>query len=165
MTQEKQTRKQLLAEIFRFLLVGGGATVIDYAIFWLFDGLVFPLLVPDAGAGLHTLFLTLATALGFCGGLAMNWILSVRFVFRHVKNQEEVRTKKSFAVFTIIGVIGLALTELGVLGLVAVFPEVTLFQTTVFLGISWEEWIAKAVMTVLVLIWNYVGRKLFVFKG
>ena len=40
-THVKQTKKQLFWEIFRFLLVGGTATVADYFVFWLFDGLLF----------------------------------------------------------------------------------------------------------------------------
>ena len=42
-----QTKKQLLAEIFRFLIVGGGATVVDYCIFWVFDTLIFPAIFPQ----------------------------------------------------------------------------------------------------------------------
>ena len=164
MTKEKQTKKQLLAEIFRFLLVGGGATVVDYLVFWLFDGVIFPVISPNANGGLQTLYLTLATALGFCAGLTVNWILSVRFVFRNVTNEAEVRTKKSFLVFTVIGVIGLVITEVGMLGLVAVLPEFALFKTTTFMGVTWAKWLAKAIMTAIVLVWNYVGRKLFVFK-
>ena len=40
----KQTKKELFWEIFRFLLVGGTATIVDYFVFWIFDGLLFPLL-------------------------------------------------------------------------------------------------------------------------
>lgn len=160
---EKQTKKQLFAEIFRFLLVGGVATLVDYFLFWLFDGVLFPLM--GSGETWLTVSLILATALGFCGGLVVNWILSVCFVFRAVKSKEESRSKKSFAVFTLIGVIGLALTEIGVVALVAVFPPITLFGTTAFFGTGWEKWLAKGIMTCLVLIWNYVGRKLFVFKS
>ena len=162
--EKTQTKKELFWEIFRFLLVGGVATIIDYLVFWLFDGVLFPWLAPTAKDGLTTLFLILATALGFCAGLAVNWILSVRFVFRAVKNEREVRTKKSFFVFTAVGVIGLLITELGMLGLVAVLPDFVLFKTTVFLGVTWAKWLAKIIMTLIVLVWNYIGRKLLVFK-
>ena len=39
-----QTKEQLFWEVFRFLLVGGTATVADYLVFWLFDGWILPLL-------------------------------------------------------------------------------------------------------------------------
>ncbi len=159
----QQTKKQLFWEIFRFLLVGGIATLVDYFVFWLFDGVLFPLLPFSAWWG--TAALILSTALGFCAGLAVNWLLSTKFVFRQVKNKEEATSKKGFAVFTVIGVIGLALTELGVLLLVAIFPEFSLFGRADLLGTTWAKWLAKVIMTCVVLVWNYVGRKLFVFKS
>ena len=160
--EEKQTKKQLFWEIFRFLLVGGTATLVDYFVFWIFDGLLFPLFMPESW---HLVSLVLATALGFCVGLAVNWILSVTFVFKHVKDEQEAKSKKSFTLFTIIGVIGLAITELGILLLVAIFPEITLFGTTALFGTAWEKWVAKVIMTCIVLVWNYLGRKIFIFKS
>ena len=157
-----QTKKELFWEIFRFLLVGGTATIVDYFIFWLFDGLLFPLI--SASAWWVTLSLILATALGFCAGLIVNWLLSVSFVFRQVKNKEEVKSQKSFLIFTVIGVIGLLITEIGVVALVALLPEFPLFGVTELLGTTWAKWTAKIIMTCIVLVWNYVGRKLFVFK-
>ena len=163
-THVKQTKKQLFWEIFRFLLVGGAATVADYFVFWLFDGLLFSAL-PLSGKAWELLFLIVATAAGFCVGLIVNWILSVKFVFRAVRNQEEVESKKSFFVFTVIGLIGLGLTEIGVVLLVMLFPEITLFGTTALLGTEWKKWLAKVIMTCIVLVFNYVGRKLLVFKS
>ena len=161
---EKQTKKQLFWEIFRFLLVGGAATLVDYFVFWLFDGVIFARLAVDS-AGWETLFLTISTALGFCAGLIVNWLWSLTFVFRAVKDKQQASSKKSFAVFTLIGVIGLAITELGVLLLVAVLPEILLFGSVELIGTSWEKWLSKTIMTAIVLVWNYVGRKIFVFRS
>ncbi len=155
----KQTKQQLFWEIFRFLLVGGIATIADYATFYLFRNWLLP-----AGLVGNIASLILATAFGFVVGLLVNWVLSIRFVYRQVRNEEESRSKKSFVIFTIIGVIGLALTELGVLLLVYLLPEITLLGVTEFL-LPWDEWIAKVVMTCIVLVFNYIGRKLFVFKS
>ena len=116
------------------------------------------------GKGWDITSLAIATAFGFVVGLIVNWVLSVKFVYRQVRDEAQARSKKSFVIFTVIGVIGLGLTELGVLLLVAVLPEITLFGVTEFL-LPWEEWIAKAVMTCIVLVFNYVGRKLFIFKS
>lgn len=160
----KQTKEQLFWEIFRFLLVGGTATLVDYFVFWLFDALIFPSVLPNS-AGWQTFALVVATACGFCVGLMVNWILSVRFVFQNVGDKQSVRTKKAFTVFALIGLIGLGITELGVVALVAFFPTFPLFGSTAFLGTAWEKWLAKAIMTCLVLVWNYLGRKIFVFKS
>ena len=161
--QLKQTKKELFWDIFRFLLVGGTATIVDYFVFWLFDGVLFPL-VSDA-AWWTTVSLILSTALGFCVGLVVNWLLSISFVFRQVKNKEEATSNKAFMIFTIIGVIGLVITEIGILVLVAILPEFSLLGSTALLGTSWAKWLAKVIMTCIVLVWNYVGRKLFVFKS
>lgn len=160
----KQTKTQLFWEIFRFLLVGGIATIADYAVFGLFDSLLLPL-IPVAWGGWETLSLGIATALGFIVGMIVNWLMSISFVFKAVKNKEESRSKKSFLIFVIISVIGLAITQLGIYGLVAILPEFSLFGSKTFLGTTWAKWLAKAVMTCIVLVWNYVGRKLFVFKS
>ena len=167
MEQEKkglfgQTKRELFWEIFRFLLVGGAATVVDYAVFYLFRQWILPPTL-ITGAVWNIISLVTATAFGFCAGLLINWILSVKFVFRAVKNKEEAHSKKGFAIFTIIGIIGLGITELGMLLLVHIFPTMTIFGVTEFL-LPWDEWLAKVIMTCIVLVFNYVGRKIFVFK-
>ncbi len=156
---EKQTKKQLFWEIFRFLLVGGTATVVDYFVFWLSKKLLLP-----TAAWWQPFPLIVAIALGFCAGLLVNWLLSVTFVFRQVTDKEAARSRKSFLLFTIIGVIGLLITELGVLGLVAIFPKFSLFGVSELGGTTWAEWLAKIIMTCIVLVWNYLGRKILVFK-
>lgn len=164
MNENKQAKKELFWEIVRFLIVGATATLVDYIVFWIFDALLFPLVFPVKNGVFMSIALVLSTALGFCVGLLVNWVLSVRFVFRAVRDKKETRSKKGFALFSLIGVIGLAITELGVLLLVWLFPAIELFGSLAFLGTAWEKWIAKAIMTVTVLVWNYLGRKLFVFR-
>ena len=155
---KQQTKKQLFWEIFRFLLVGGLATFADYLIFWVFDAFVFP-------ESWGTVALVLCTALGFCVGLMVNWVLSVRFVFRETEEKISVRSKKPFLGFALIGVFGLLITEIGVVLLVWAFPSITLFGKTALFGTAWEKWFAKAIMTCLVLVWNYLGRKIFIFRS
>ncbi len=158
----KQTKRQLFWEIFRFLVVGGTATLVDYFVFWLLDGRLFPLI--SSAGWWQTLSLGLATAAGFGVGLLVNWWLSVLFVFRQVQDKQAARSKKSFLLFTAIGLIGLVITEIGVLLLVGILPEFPLFGRTQMFGTSWAKWLSRAIMTCTVLVWSYVGRKLFVFK-
>ncbi len=155
---EKQTKKQLFWEIFRFLLVGGTATVVDWAIAYVF----YAWLLPPALVG-EVWALLISTALGFCVGLVVNWLLSVSFVFRQVSEEVDARSGKSFLTFTAIGVGGLLISELGML-LVPVLPAFELFGSPTFLGTAWSWWTMKAAMTAIVLVWNYIGRKLFIFK-
>ena len=157
-TEIKQTKKELFWEIFRFLLVGGTATIIDWAVAYLFQAwLLPPTLVGDAAS------LFFSTAFGFCVGLVVNWLLSISFVFRKVKDEASVRTGKSFLTFTLIGVIGLVISILG-MQIVPFIPAFSLFGTPTFLGLAWSWWLMKGLMTGIVLMWNYIGRKLFIFK-
>ena len=161
---QSQTKKQLFWEVFRFLLVGGTATVIDYLVFWLFDGWLLPLF-PLGGRAWEMLSLVIATAIGFGVGLIVNWILSVRFVFLAVRDKKQAASKKSFGVFTVIGLIGLVITEIGVVLLVSLLPAFELFGRTAFFRTEWRKWLAKGVMTCIVLAFNYLARKKLVFKS
>lgn len=155
----RQTKKQLFWEIFRFLIVGGTATIVDYAISYLFyTWLLPPSLLGEAWS------LIVSTAVGFSNGLVVNWFLSIAFVFKAVKDKKESRSGKAFLKFTLIGIIGLVISIFG-MQLVRVLPSFELFGSSVFLHEEWTWWIMKAVMTLSVLVWNYVGRKIFVFKS
>ena len=156
---KKQTKEELFWEIFRFLLVGGGATIIDYGVSYLF----YTWLLPPAIIG-QVLALGVSTVFGFCVGLTVNWFLSVLFVFRAVRNKKEANSKKGFITFTLVGLVGLLVSVLG-MQLVNVLPSITLFSSTTFLKEEWTWWLMKCVMTCIVLVWNYIGRKLLVFKS
>ena len=99
----KQSGKSLFFEIVRFLIVGGTATLVDYAVSYLLYRWLLP---PEAIGG--TPSLVLSTAAGFCVGLAVNWTLSVLFVFRNVKDKKKSRSGGSFLKFALIGAVGLA---------------------------------------------------------
>ena len=158
-TRIKQTKTQLFWEIFRFLVVGGTATLVDYAVSYLF----YTHLLPPARIGAFWALL-LSTALGFCVGLLVNWTLSVLFVFRAVRDKKQAASKKSFLLFCLIGLVGLLLSSVG-MQLVRVLPSISLWNSPTFLGEEWKWWIMKGIMTCSVLVWNYIGRKIFVFKS
>ena len=104
----RQTKRELFWEIFRFLLVGGLATVVDYVVSALFHGLVLP---PKLIG--ETWSLIVSTALGFSAGLLVNWFLSLAFVFKAIRDKKQASSKKSFLVYCVICLIGLAITLLG----------------------------------------------------
>lgn len=138
----------LLKEFLRYAFVGGIAFVVDFAVFALFRELVF--------RNDHGVALVVSTAAGFLVGLAVNYVLSLLFVFRSEKQQKQGKTKKAFLVFAAVGVVGLLLTEL-----LQWLGESIVGDRLGQLG----KYAVKLCVTGIVLIWNYAGRKIFVFKG
>ncbi len=138
----------LILELLRYCIVGGVAAVVDmsanYAmLYWILGA------TKDDGWQV-----ALSVTVGFLVGLTVNYILSNVFVFNKESQQKRGKTVKAFLIYAAVGVIGyfmsVGLTLLG----------------TRFIG---EEGIWYLVLTCfvkgIVLIWNYVGRKIFVYKG
>ena len=149
-------KKELMKEILRFLLVGGLATLVDFGIYELCRFLLFKGLE-------NNLNLILSTTLGFIFGNIVNYILSIIFVFKGAKDDKSTQTVKAFLIFTVIGIIGLGI-KVGVqtggnylMGL--------MFETDKAFWIWFIDTFVYGVATLIVLIWNYVGRKLLIFKG
>lgn len=139
------------AEIIRFLLVGGLATAVDM----LTMALVQFILQSSLYASFWDIFTAkgegyvyvLGTACGFLVGLAVNYCLSVLFVFEEKGNS---RSPYGFFMFALLSAVGFALHTVGML------VGNTLLHV--------NAWIVKIVMTLTVLVWNYLSRKRFLFK-
>ena len=165
LNQKKQNNNEQMMEIVRFLLVGGLATICDYAVYLLFRKFLLP---PELLAGNPTwdaASAVIATTLGFAMGLLINWVLSVLFVFRDTAKKVDVKSKSDFVKFTVIALIGLLFTQVAVgIGVLAI-PAFSLFGTEVFLSLGWNEWLLKAVTTCIVLVFNYFARKKYIFHN
>lgn len=147
---EKQNKKQLLAEIGRFLLIGGFATIVDYALFYLFNLVILTGLKENIN-------LAISTFIGFVSGLIINWVFSARFVYRYNKKT----TNKQFLLYLLICIVGLGLTELGML---LASPAFDKFYLTIIIKFDFWKLFFKCLMTLIVLILNYLGRKFLIFK-
>ena len=127
-------------EFLRYAVVGGVAFLVDFGTLVLAQELY----LKRFACGVY-----IATVLGFVAGLAVNYFLSLRFVFTQPKDLGRGRSFGAFLVFGVIGLFGLAWTELGM-----------------WVGIELLDWnyrIVKVIVTGAVLLWNYLGRKLLVF--
>ena len=91
----------------------------------------------------------IAVAIAFILGLITNFILSKIFVFQEAS--ERTNAMGEFIVYAIIGVIGLALTE----GLMVLMLEV--------IGIYYM--IAKVIAAIIVLLWNFIARKVLLYTN
>lgn len=96
------------------------------------------------GLGLHY---QLATASGFLLGLIVVYIICNLWVFSN--RQMKQSPVKEFAIFVIIGLLGLSLTHL----LMWLFVE----------QCSFEAAMAKCFTAAIVLLWNYGARKVIIY--
>lgn len=121
----------LITQIIRFVGVGGICFVIDFACLHIFAEYV------------HFSVL-LSAALAFCISVVVNYYMSVKFVF---SVSEELNQRNAFAVFILMSIIGLLLTEL------------IMYLGTDIMMIGYH--IVKIAATAIVMVFNFVTRKIF----
>lgn len=126
-----QSYNRLFYQLLKFGVVGGLAFIIDYLI----------LIICKELLGFNVL---LSAALGFTISVIFNYIASVKWVFNVNKDKNE---KKNFILFMIFSVIGLILTEL------------IMFVGTNIINISYL--IVKIAATAIVMVFNFITRKMF----
>ena len=119
-----------MLQVIRFGIVGVIATVVDFGVLVILKELL----------GIDVL---IASAISFCVSVAVNYILSMAFVFKS-KNQNKL---KEFIVFVFLSIGGLCLNEL-------ILWIGVRFTTVYYL-------IVKIFALVIVPVYNFVTRKLF----
>lgn len=151
--KEFESKNKRLCEIVRFVIVGGLATLIDMfvmgVVLYIFDPSLYPNFfnVFYGGGDPTTIATVIGTGTGFVVSLIFNYLLSVIFVYEDKGNS---KTAKGVILFVVLSVIGMLINMGGMW-----------FGYDVC-GIN--EWITKIIMTLIVLVYNYVTRKLFIFK-
>ena len=129
--------KTFLGQFIRYFITGGIAFVVDFSVFALCLS-VFEF---------HYL---IANAISLILGLIVNYIISIRFVFvackRNIKNKP-----LEFSYFAFIGILGVCLNQLFLYLLVDLARFSPIFS--------------KIMASALVLMWNFLARKLLLFKN
>ncbi len=123
--------KKLFEQITKFAVVGGTAFIIDYF------GMIFLTEV------LHINYL-ISSIISFTLSVIYNYVLSVRWVFT-VNNQ--LSRQKQFVIFVLLSVVGLLLN--------------TLFMWMFTDLVHLDYRIAKIIATALVMVYNFISRKIF----
>lgn len=150
----KQNKKELSLEILRFLIVGGLATLVDYFVTWVFKNFICQNLEVNLAVFIYTVA-------GFTAGLFTNWFLQ-KFVYRYITKDQQ-RSMFVFFKFVVLSLIGFGITWLGMRLSEPIHAKV-LFDFWFLHDIQLWFWVFKVVLTIIVLIINYIGRKLFVFN-
>ncbi len=115
----------------KFGVVGVIATVIDFGV----------MNILYYGLGLDIL---IANTSGFVISLIFNYLASMKYVFAH---KEGMSRRREFVVFVVLSVIGLVLND----GIVLALKS----------GLGLEANLAKICATALVMVYNFVTRKIF----
>ncbi len=130
----KDKTDSTLIQLFRYTFVGGIAFLVDF-------GALYAL---TEGAGIYYL---VSAALSFCLGLLANYGLSVAWVF---PRRRLGRRWAEFAIFGLIGLVGLGCNEL------------TIWVLTDKLKMHYL--MSKIASTVCVYLWNFFARKYTLFS-
>ncbi len=147
-----EAQKHNFWEFIRYCVVGGTAFLFETGTHWI--------MWKSFLGGETNLNTFIATAAGFVVGLIVNYILSIIWVFTTDTQQKQGKTVRAFLIFTVVGIIGFGLKEL-LMFLGAVITDVPLASFGDKLVPYYSTHIISAG---IVLIWNYIGRKIFVFK-
>lgn len=146
-------KKNLMAQIIKFALVGGTSFVIDFVI-----TLIVSALMRQFGTSTETAALV-GSIFGFCISLIYNYILSMKFVF---ERKDDMDRTVEFLIFTALSVFGLlinsAIMYFGVVACKSIMPQFV--NDNPNLATSG----VKIVATGVVMVYNFVSRKLALEK-
>lgn len=123
--------KKLIAQFMKFGIVGVIAFVIDYGVM-IFLTEVF---------GVSYL---ISTTISFVVSVIFNYFASMRFVF---KRKDDMSRRREFIIFIVLSVCGLGINDL------------LMWLMVDSLYIDYR--LSKIVVTVVVAVWNFVTRKIF----
>lgn len=128
---EGDSVKKLIAQFMKFGVVGVIAFIIDFGVM-VFLTEVFA--VPYL----------ISTTIAFTVSVIFNYVASMRYVF---VRKDDMSRRREFIIFVLLSVIGLVLND------------VFMWLLVDFFFIDYR--ISKIITTVLVAIWNFVSRKIF----
>lgn len=131
-------------KIFMYLLVGGSAALLEWALFALF----FYLLSKGGIFSLQTQRVLLATTLAFASSTLYHYILCNRFVF---DSGSRYQRGKEISLVFLVSAIGLGWNLL----------LMWLFTSPMILGLN--PMLSKIMASAIVTAWNYLSRKKWIF--
>lgn len=122
---------ELLKQLIKFGIVGAVSTLLDYGLMVLFTEIF----------GIYYL---LSSTLSYMISLVFNYFASMKYVFR---GKEDGNKLKEFVIFTVLCLMGMGINQL------------ILWLIVENLGVDYR--ISKILATGVVMVWNFVTRKLF----
>ena len=135
--------KKLIWQIMKFIVVGGISFLVDFVVYGISCNVI----------GMHYI---ISGILGFLISVIVNYVLSMSFVFQ---SKENLSKQKEFITFVILSVIGLIINSLILYicidGIYMHFAGLQAIVTEKSMNL-----VAKMIATVIVMVYNFVSRKL-----
>lgn len=165
-----EDKKYLRGEIIRFIISGAAATIIDFLVSYL----VASFLPDSIGVWKEVIY----TTCGFIVSLVVNYLLSAFWVYKNVDKSVNKKSPKNIALFIALSAVGLFIG----IGMMIAFRAIDEYS----LQSGFENWLkfitdsknysfsSKSfwwailffgTKTLVVLTWNYLSRKFFIFKA
>lgn len=136
--------KKLIWELVRFALVGVIAALFDFST----DSFMRFVVLKNLNS--PTAVTVICVTCGFLVGVLVNYLCSIFMVYKSATGLKKSKTLNGIVLFVGLSAVGLFIG----IGLVALFYDVLkLSYPAVFI-----------IRTAVVLVWNYITRKLFIFK-
>ncbi|MBO4337378.1 MAG: GtrA family protein [Lachnospiraceae bacterium] len=146
--------KKLIEQILKFGVVGFVCFGIDFVI-----TLVVAAICRKAGMDTSTAALV-GAFWGFTISVIVNYILSMKFVFTR---RDDMDRRREFVIFVILSLIGLALNELIIkVSIDVIYASIESLQKLLTPGLVTAG--AKIVATGIVMVYNFITRKIFLEK-
>ncbi len=155
---EKQ--KKMISEFLRYIIVGGISFLVDAGTRIIFRNFIFP-------GNESTPIIVISTSLGYIVGFIVNYILSLLIVFNSKAQQKKGKSARAVLITMLIAAIAFGLTNLlQLLGEKVVLDKliIPLIPALTSIVTDYGHIAVTVVVAGIVLIWNYLGRKIFVFK-
>ena len=150
--------KKLIEQMLKFGIVGFVCFFIDYIIGLITLNIV--LAIGVFGTDSFSIGSQIGSALGFTVSVIVNYILSFKFVF---ERKEDMNRKAEFIIFVILSIIGLGLNQLIIwICTVPIYNNVAWIQR--LLGYNLAYTAAKVIATAIVMVYNFITRKIFLEK-
>lgn len=127
-------------QFFRYVFVGGFATVVDWGVSYLMFMLVF-----------HEKYAIIANSISFVAGLIVNYLMSTFWIFKNSKVESRLM---EFLGFAAIGFVGLLMT----MGITKLFEMWLADSTSAF------QILAKITSTAASFFWNFFARKILLYS-
>lgn len=123
--------KKLIAQVMKFVVVGGLSFVLDFIIYFVLTNFL-------------SVYYLIAGFFSFTLSLIFNYLMSMKFVF---KSKDDLKKSHEFVIFATLSVMGLGLN------LLSLYILVDLFKM--------NDLIAKVFVAGIVMVFNFVTRKIF----